>query len=153
MPTFTSASALAQHIASQYATSLQMAQWKVQMWAVRIKRDLEAVMQFGMYAPFVPKMYSRTGEIFKHIKVSYSNGTSEAKAEISFTPYGSVSFLNGAGGYDVMQLLEQGYSVKKPVPWRNTPYAGQRPGAHVMQKVVQGVQSAAKADGVDVTLN
>lgn len=152
MATFTNASALAQHLSSQFANTLGEARQKVQSWAMRIKRDLEAVMMFGMYAPFTPKIYRRTGEIFKHIKVSYSTSTAAAKATISFTPYASKSFVNGASGYNVMELLEQGYSVRKPVPWRDIPYAGQRPGAHVMQIVVNGIVGAAKADGVEVTL-
>lgn len=152
MATFIDVASLARHLSSQFANTLGQAQQKVQMWAMRIKRDLEAVMMFGMYAPFTPRMYQRTGQIFKHIKVSFNTGTTSAQATISFTPYGSKSFVNGAGGYDVMELLEEGYSVKKPVPWRDTPYAGQRPGAHVMQTVVNGVVAAAKADGVDITL-
>lgn len=158
---YTDIGSLVNGIAAKYgaqgtlgAKSMAEAKKLVQQWARRVQTEMRKEMPRALYMPGTPKVYSRTGRIFNSIAITYSNGIAEAKADIHYTDYPSVSFVSGAynGAYDVMrQLLEQGYSVHANVWFRDYPYCGQRPGGHLMEYVARILRAEAAAQGVTIT--
>lgn len=159
---YSDTNALAQGLIARYsqqgslgAKSIAEAKKKVRQWAQRVKSVLRKEMRLALYKPGAPKWYKRTGQIFNHIGISYSNGIAEASANVHYTDYPSYSFVSAKydGGWDVMWLLDEGYSVQADVPWRDIPYCGQRPGGHLMEYVARILRAEAAAEGVTITLS
>lgn len=151
---YDSVDALANGVASKYGSmTRQKAISLVQKWAKLLENVLKDSMRTSFYMPYAPKVYARTGQIFNHVEITYKNTQLEATANIHYTDYPSRSFLNGGSGWNVMRILEHGYtySPKMPAWMKHVPYCGFRPGQHLLEHVANSWKGLAAGAGVTIT--
>lgn len=142
----------------------QQAAEKVQEWQAIVEKTLQHMMAKEGYKPGGNVFYSRTGEYPTHTEQgAITSAGDEVIGTVGYTPYVVAGQYGYRGTVDITLAIEYGYQVRNPA-WYETPsgewardfrrisYFGNRPPVPIRAMVIASLQSAAAADGVQLSL-